>query len=222
MSGQRIKRVHFACEVCGTDIALLPSQVRQRGGVIRYCSHACAGVAIRKPAAYTEATCSHCGCLFTKRADHVFVKNYCSRECQADGRRNPDARWNNKNKIREYMRGYTARNRGRHNARSRAWNVANRATKAAQRRARRANAKTGDFSADQWEAMKLHYEHRCLCCGKSEPAIRLEPDHVIPVVLGGKHTETNMQPLCRSCNASKGAKTTDYRFPVFVYRVLKV
>jgi hypothetical protein len=33
----------------------------------------------------------------------------------------------------------------------------------------------------------------------------LELDHVIPYVLGGKFEEDNLQALCNSCNARKGA-----------------
>jgi 5-methylcytosine-specific restriction endonuclease McrA len=49
---------------------------------------------------------------------------------------------------------------------------------------------------------------RCLACGTAE---RIEVDHVVPVVRGGTHELANVQPLCRSCNAAKGARATDYR-----------
>src|SRR5438309_7805006 len=34
------------------------------------------------------------------------------------------------------------------------------------------------WTADQWEALKKKYHHRCVCCRKK--GIKLEPDHVDP------------------------------------------
>ena len=44
----------------------------------------------------------------------------------------------------------------------------------------------------------------CQWCGTHED---LSIDHIIPVSKGGGHTLDNLQPLCRSCNSSKGRKT---------------
>lgn len=52
------------------------------------------------------------------------------------------------------------------------------------------------------------YGRKCLCCGTDK---NLTIDHVIPVFKGGKNNISNYQPLCKSCNSSKGTKTTDYR-----------
>lgn len=43
----------------------------------------------------------------------------------------------------------------------------------------------------------------CAHCG-SENKITI--DHIIPLSLGGRHSIGNLQPLCLSCNSSKGAK----------------
>jgi 5-methylcytosine-specific restriction endonuclease McrA len=69
----------------------------------------------------------------------------------------------------------------------------------------------GCFTNEQWEAMKRHYDYRCLCCGRKEPETKLTPDHVIPLALGGGLGIDNIQPLCRSCNSKKRRNTTDYR-----------
>ena len=52
------------------------------------------------------------------------------------------------------------------------------------------------------------YGKKCLKCG-SEECISL--DHIIPVKKGGKNELDNLQPLCKSCNSSKGHKIIDYR-----------
>ncbi len=69
----------------------------------------------------------------------------------------------------------------------------------------------GDFTALEWDAMKRHYKYRCLCCGRQEPEIKLHADHVIPISKGGSGYISNIQPLCASCNESKGTKIIDYR-----------
>ena len=58
---------------------------------------------------------------------------------------------------------------------------------------------------------------KCLACGKAE----LTWDHIKPLSRGGANGPTNLQPLCQSCNASKGARrSTDYRTSAQVKAVL--
>jgi 5-methylcytosine-specific restriction endonuclease McrA len=64
------------------------------------------------------------------------------------------------------------------------------------------------YTEPEWLALVESYDSVCLACGVKT---RMTPDHVIPLSLGGKDTIDNIQPLCRSCNCSKGARTTDYR-----------
>lgn len=54
---------------------------------------------------------------------------------------------------------------------------------------------------------------RCACCLAKTDLTR---DHIIPITVSGSSDDiTNIQPLCRACNASKGTKTIDYRGDFF-------
>jgi len=55
------------------------------------------------------------------------------------------------------------------------------------------------FKRDSW---------MCLCCGSSK---RLQVDHIVPVAKGGENRLSNLQTLCRSCNARKSDSFIDYR-----------
>lgn len=72
----------------------------------------------------------------------------------------------------------------------------------------RKKANGGTFTDAEWVALCERYDNRCLCCGEQKP---LTADHVIPLSKGGSNYITNIQPLCQSCNSSKGTKETDYR-----------
>jgi 5-methylcytosine-specific restriction endonuclease McrA len=53
------------------------------------------------------------------------------------------------------------------------------------------------------------YGERCLKCGSED---NIQIDHVVPLAIGGDNLFGNLQPLCRSCNSSKGARSCeDYR-----------
>lgn len=74
------------------------------------------------------------------------------------------------------------------------------------RRARLENK--GSFSKEEWLTLLLCTGGACLGCGSLEPVTM---DHVVPISRGGSNTIDNIQPLCLSCNLSKGVKSTDYR-----------
>lgn len=69
----------------------------------------------------------------------------------------------------------------------------------------------GTITPKEWIDLKQYYKNTCLCCGRKEPEIKLELDHVVSIFTGGINDISNAQPLCHSCNASKGTKNTDYR-----------
>ncbi len=43
----------------------------------------------------------------------------------------------------------------------------------------------------------------CAACGSTDT---ITLDHVVPIVRGGRHSVGNLQPLCKPCNSSKGAR----------------
>lgn len=113
---------------------------------------------------------------------------------------------------------WIAANRERHYAVAEAWRRRNPETvKAAAKRRREANP---ELHRQYWRARQARKRGNesfvvlprevqrllrsvCVACGSGD---RIEIDHVIPVSRGGRESIGNMQPLCRSCNASKGNK----------------
>jgi len=117
--------------------------------------------------------------------------------------RNPEA-------ALERFRKYQRKNRKACRARCRDYQKRNPEVFKAKNQKRR-TTKTlagGSFTPAEWLALCKKYGNRCLCCGKRR---KLTADHVIPVSKGGTSNISNIQPLCKTCNSSKGTKTTDYR-----------
>lgn len=69
------------------------------------------------------------------------------------------------------------------------------------RRARVA-ANGGEFTAEDVTELRALQKNKCAWCRKK---IKLEVDHIKPILLGGANDRANLQLLCRRCNASKGA-----------------
>lgn len=109
--------------------------------------------------------------------------------------------WHSENK--EWMRNYL-----------REWNK-NNPDKVREYGAVRDERLKGDFTVAEWREIKKFYKYTCLSCLRKEPEIKLSVDHVVPIVEGGKHTKSNIQPLCISCNSTKWRKTIDYRKEIY-------
>jgi 5-methylcytosine-specific restriction endonuclease McrA len=107
---------------------------------------------------------------------------------------------------REANKGQAAERQRRHQQEHREqW-----AAYAAKRRALKAG-NGGDFTGDEWIAMKQAYDYTCLRCGRRQPEIDLTMDHVVPISCGGRHEAANIQPLCSACNSAKHDAEIDYR-----------
>lgn len=53
--------------------------------------------------------------------------------------------------------------------------------------------------------------YKCVKCGKSFRKGDMDIDHIIPKSLGGGNTRDNLQCICKHCNRSKRADTSDTR-----------
>lgn len=74
---------------------------------------------------------------------------------------------------------------------------------------RLANARRlGTHSPEEWEALLQVCGEECLRCGDSTEKVK---DHIVPIYMGGSDAIENIQPLCRSCNSSKGPDQADHR-----------
>lgn len=119
----------------------------------------------------------------------------------------------NPEKYRERSRAYHEANRDTHKEQMNAYrrdNLESFAVREANRRASKAKA-GGSFTQQEWHDLCAFYDYTCLRCGKQEPDVKLTVDHVVPLSQGGSNDISNLQPLCRTCNTSKHAKTVDYR-----------
>lgn len=116
----------------------------------------------------------------------------------------------NKEKVREATKKWVTENPEKARLSGLNWAHKNPDAKKAKDHRRRAKKRNngGCFTSLEWRELCEKYENKCLCCGEKK---KLEADHVIPVIEGGGSEINNIQPLCRSCNARKGATSTDYR-----------
>jgi 5-methylcytosine-specific restriction endonuclease McrA len=117
----------------------------------------------------------------------------------------------NPEKARISVREYRDRNILYSLVRVKQWQKNNPEKMAIIKHARRANVlkNGGTYTVSEWLDLCGKYNYKCLRCEKT--GIKLTVDHVIPLSKGGKNSIDNIQPLCKPCNSSKGAKTDDYR-----------
>jgi 5-methylcytosine-specific restriction endonuclease McrA len=68
----------------------------------------------------------------------------------------------------------------------------------------------GSFTKAEFAELVESVEGRCVYCWE-QPEV-LTQDHIVPLSRGGSDYITNIVPACRSCNASKGARTPEEWF----------
>lgn len=215
-----MRLVTFACEECG----FWCEKPRRLDSIKYFCSTACS-TSWRRSHPLLPYACAHCKKRFGGKGRRVETRHFCSRQCwrarraaEKDLLRKLSAPAR-KRKSKSYHQEWYANNRTKKLEQNKEWAKRNKPTLA--RYARESRKRNPDratarrfgkqFTAHEWKALKQRYANCCLACRKTEPAITLEPDHVVPLSRGGAGTIDNIQPLCRSCNARKHARTIDYR-----------
>ena len=77
------------------------------------------------------------------------------------------------------------------------------------RRAMIVNAPGRGVTSEEWQYVLRFFGNVCQKCNSSEA---IELDHIVPLIAGGAHDISNIQPLCKSCNCKKSRSSVDYRF----------
>lgn len=67
-------------------------------------------------------------------------------------------------------------------------------------------------SFEEWQELLKKLNYTCVGCGQKN--IKLEEDHIIPLIKGGSDHISNIQPLCGHCNRIKSAKL-NFNFDVY-------
>lgn len=132
--------------------------------------------------------------------------------------------WANRDRSLLASKGWAARNREISRERARLWALNN------PERAREAKKRTRLKKREKYLAMRRAHEHnrrqrkagdklssgvalqlfssqdgKCKACHATFRG-DYEMDHILPLALGGRNLDENMQLLCRPCNRSKGAR----------------
>jgi len=137
------------------------------------------------------------------------------REAHFEKVRSATRKWlaENRERINQWHREWCLNNKEKRCTSVRKWQIANpeKARVYRQNHLALKNSNGGKITTQEWQWLREFYNFTCLKCGRKEPEIKLTLDHVKPLKLGGKNIIENAQPLCNSCNASKGAREIDYR-----------
>lgn len=107
---------------------------------------------------------------------------------------------NNVEKANANKRIWALRNQEKTSDAGKKWTAKNPEKRAEMKLRRRARMASNPVFEVSDEFLKRLYTSPCVACGNTK---KITADHIIPVARGGEHSESNLQPLCGSCNSSK-------------------
>ncbi len=107
------------------------------------------------------------------------------------------------------------KNRARARANNQKWHAANPDSRRVREQNRRARKKENGGQLSPGIVAVLYAAQRggCAACDRGLRWHGYHLDHCLPLALGGKNEDSNMQLLCPPCNLSKGAKHPDEYMP---------
>lgn len=198
----------LTCAVCGKEFDAIRSSMK-------YCSARCRYFAMNsKPAAkerrkrYDDAHKEQASARAKEKYKNLSVEQLAQEKIRAHEyyirtkyvtlARNKNWKVKNKEYYKEYCRNYHAKYNATEHGKS--VNI----NKAYRRRKYMDTLTPIDYSAVRERFDKLG--NRCVACGATN---NITIDHIIPLAKGGTNCIDNLQPLCHSCNSSKGVKSMD-------------
>ena len=152
---------------------------------------------------YKNGTCALCAREYSRKW----------RAANPEKKRKSNRRWKHDNpernrELNRRCRKSNPEDPRKHRERSRRWKKENPYKNRVKDQRYRARRRGNISESYDFKAICEHYDNRCVKCGEKKP---LTVDHILPISKGGPDIASNIQPLCLSCNSSKGARHIDYR-----------
>ena len=158
------------------------------------------------------------------------VKQYRKDNAEKIKHRQKQYNSDNSEKIKEYRKQYDKDNLSKSNEYKKQWKIKNLERIKIQRKHWKVNTHPEksriynhrckatsnrlacDFTFEQWNNTKQHFDNCCAYCGKEK---YLEQDHFVPVSKSGGYTISNIIPACKDCNNSKYNKDFCLWYPSY-------
>lgn len=167
--------------------------------------------AVRRYWANVEATRERGRKYYAARREYfrTAVKRYRQGHIEEIRRRAKQYRDANRAKCQAQRARSYAKKREYYKAMARAWRLnnpeqyrANNGVCQDRRRARLMKCE-GSHTGREWRLILKAHRYKCAECGTKDDITK---DHIVPLALGGTNFAYNLQPLCKPCNFSKGAR----------------
>lgn len=140
-----------------------------------------------------------------KHREQIAAYRATYRATHQDERRQAKAqdRANHPERVKDAAARWYKRHREEVKAYCKAYRQTHKAERAVSKTRRRAirHGLPATLTAEQWQAIKRLYKHRCAYCDTR--GVKLTQDHVIPLSKGGGTIALNIVPACGSCNSKK-------------------